>query len=188
MKRIFVLTLLIFWNSGILAQGMFTEKGKFSLDIGTAYLRSSTLNGLSFNLSSSLFGVVDLGANYFKSFPSSKFKKIEGGTGYIDFYAQKDSSYGVVVNLAVSTSNYQGSFLVGSSLYGRFIHSDGFPFNIFPYLSLGLVSAKNLAIGFGLAFENSLNNKHSLVITPAVNADITSGVAQFILALEFIFK
>lgn len=185
MKRMMILFLFLIGSSEILSQGMFTQKGRFSLDAGIGYISNDKYDGLVYNISTSILGVIDLGANYFKAFPSNTFKRAEGNTAYLNFYVKKDSSYGIVLNTAFGTVNNESSFLAGLSFYGRFVSTNGFPLNIFPYLSIGYLTTEDVAVGLGLAIEKYFNKNYSIVITPAINA---SNSIQLVLGLEFIIK
>ena len=185
MKVILVIIFLTFGIYKTTAQGIFTEKGKFSADAGFGYIISDDFNALSYNLSASLLGVIDLGFNYFRALPSDNFKRAEGNTGYIDFFVKKDSLYGIVLNMAFSTVNYESAFLAGLSIYSKLNSLNGFPFNIAPYFSLGYLTTDDIAAGFGIAVERKINKNLSIVITPAVNA---GNLTQIVLGLEFIVQ
>lgn len=113
MKKTYFSILIIFAVQGIFAQGMFTEKGKFSLDAGIGYISQNKYDAIAYNLSSSLFGLFDIGVIYSKALPSNQSKRAEGATAYIDFYVKKDSSFGVVLNTAFSTFNFESAILAG---------------------------------------------------------------------------
>ena len=185
MKKILLIILITLGTRCIFSQGIFTRKGNFSVDAGVGYTINDDFNGMSYNLSTSLLGFVDLGFNYFKAFPSNTFKRAEGNIGYLDFYVKKDSLYGVVLNIAFSTINYESALLVGLSFYGKLDFTNRFPFNFAPYLSLGYLTTEDIVAGFGLAIQKKTNKNFSVVLTPAVNASTEN---QIVLGFEFIYQ
>jgi hypothetical protein len=186
MKRISITILFFLCSHLINAQGMFTKVGKFSLDAGVAYLNNGSESGMAYNLSTSIVGTIDIGADYYRAFSSDAYKRTEGGSGYVDFYMHKDSALGAVLNLAYSSYNYSGSFLVGISGYARIMNAIGQNINLFPYMSIGYLTFANVAFGIGFAIEKQLNNNFSVVVTPQVGSDGFAG--QYGVSLELILK
>ncbi len=131
MKILSIVIFILIFSELVPAQGMFTERGKFSLDIGTAYIyeHNEQFDAAAYNLSGSLWGLIDIGITYAKAFPSKQYKRVEGATAYLDFYAKKDSAFGLVLNMAFSTFNYNSAILAGISVFTKvnFIES----FNLF---------------------------------------------------------
>jgi len=200
MKKICLLILFTLLVSQGFSQGMFTKRGNFSFDLGFGYVYSNfnenKFGSLAYNISSSIFGVFDIGGTYTKQSSGYNFKNIEGGTGYLDFYIKKDSLFGIVLNTAYSYFNYESNFLVGLSLYGSFVIKTN-SIKTYPSLSIGILTTEDLAIGFGFAFEKIISDNFSLVLTPAVNSTLSlrdsengarENSAQIILLLESIIK
>ena len=188
MKETYFLILVILSVQGTFAQGMFTERGRFSLDVGIAYISQDKYDAMAYNLSSSIAGVIDIGVTYSKALPSEQSKRAEGATAYIDFYAKKDSSFGIVLNTAFSTFNYKSAALAGISVYTKLSASQSNVLNFYPLLSIGVITTEDFtfALGFGLPIEYSLSSNFSLVITPGFNA--SNDVNQLVVSLELILK
>ena len=190
MKKTYFLILVILSVQGTFAQGMFTERGRFSLDVGIAYISQDKYDAMAYNLSSSIAGVFDIGVIYSKALPSNQSKRAEGVTGYIDFYAKKDSLFGIVLNTAFSTFNYKSTILAGISVYTKLGVSQNNVLHLYPLLSIGAITTEDytfaFALGIGLPIEYSLSNNFSLVITPGLN--VSNDVNQLVVSLELILK
>ena len=188
MKKTYFSILFIFAVQGIFAQGMFTEKGRFSLDVGIAYVSQDDYDAIAYNLSSSLFGLFDIGVIYSKALPSNQSERAEGGTAYIDFFMKKDSSWGIVLNTAFSTFNYNSAVFTGISVYAKLSLSKNNILHLFPLFSIGVITAEDFyfALGLGFAIEYSLSNNFSLVVTPGFNT--SNDVNQVVVSLELILK
>lgn len=57
---------------------------------------------------------------------------------------------------------------------------------MYPVVSIGYITTEDYAFGLGFAFEKSLSNNFSLVLTPGFNA--SSDESQLIVSLELILK
>jgi len=185
MKKLFLIILIFTSALNIHAQGMYTERGRFSFSAGTGYIYADEYDALSFYFGTSILGFMDIGGIYTKAISTDLSLNPEGGTAFLDFYAKKDSLYGVVLNLAFGTINYQSSFLAGISLYGKFKIPDESAFTLYPHLSIGYLTTESFALSFGFGSETSLNKYLSIVLTPGINV---SEAPQFIIGAELVVK
>jgi hypothetical protein len=110
---------------------------------------------------------------------------MEGATGYLDFYAKRDSVYGIVLNLAFGEFNYEGALLAGLSFYIK-AAGDHLPINFYPIFSIGVMSTEDYAVSMGIALEKPLSDNFSLVLTPGING--SSNSYQVIMALDLVIK
>ena len=149
MKTAFVLTFLFISASNICAQGIFTEKGNYSIDAGIGYVANNDFKSPAYNLSTSILGIIDIRLHYIGLVPND----VVGNTFYLGYFVKKDSLYGVELNGASVIYNSASAYIIGLTAYDKLNLINKFPLNFVPYINIGYLITKHILFGVGLSIE-----------------------------------
>lgn len=131
-----------------------------------------------------------IGFSFLKSFDlgilSYKAENIKESTVITNFDVHlRNKHFTLVINSAYSNSAGESKIFLGLSIYRRFnLFYESL--NIYPTLSGGIILNSGGVIGFGIPFENKINEHFSIILTPGFN--VSADTNQLVLGLEFLIK
>ena len=177
LKIVYAFSLLIILSAESSAQSIYTEKGKYSFEAGIAYESTfqnipQNISAMSYDLGVSLLGYIDVGADYFQTLADAG-TSADGVTGFMNFFASKDTDYNLSVDFAITNVNSDTYLLAGISFYSKYSVNANNSVNLFPTLNLGILTTGNLALGFGMQLEKDISKNLGVIFYPGFSAALS---------------